>query len=150
MWAVAYSGDAFLGVDGSRVVVESYVVENGKARLAGTGGSEMDGYELKADQIWNPSANLTSILVHGLLMWASGHELPAAAMLYDVGPTGVKRVWKFAAPGLRLLGKEGGLFVIEYHDESRHSENLPATTIDVYSVAFGHETPHRVVHQFLP
>ena len=82
---------------------------------------------------------------------ATGGSFPkAAAMLYGVGPPGVKRVWKFAAPGLRFLGKEDGLFVIEYHDESRHSENLPATTIDAYSVAFGHEIPHRVLHQFLP
>jgi hypothetical protein len=135
---------------GSRVVVESYVIENGTARLAGRGGSEMDGYELRTEQLWNPSANSTSILVYGIFMWASGHELPAAAMLYGVGPTGVRRLWKFAAPGLRLLGQEGGLFVIQYHDERRHSENRPSTAVDAYSFDIGHEIPHRVVHQFLP
>lgn len=148
VWALAYKEDAFHGFGGSRVIVESYVVENGKARLAGRGGTEMDGHDLKAEQIWNPLANSTSILTHGILQWSSGHALPAAAVLYSVSPEGVKTIWKFAAPALQLLGNDGMLFAIEYHDEHRHTENLPSLAVDVYSVDRNSEIPYRVVHQF--
>jgi hypothetical protein len=84
VWVLAYKEDAFYGFGGSRAIVESYVVENGKARLAGRGGAEMDGHDLKAEQILNPLSNSTSILTHGILQWSSGHELPAAAVLYSV------------------------------------------------------------------
>jgi hypothetical protein len=147
VWALAYKEDAFYGFGGSRVIVESYVVENGKARLAGRGGAEMDGHDLKAERIWNPLANSTSILTHGILQWSSGHALPAAAVLYSVSPEGVKTIWKLAAPGLRLLGNDGMLFAIEYHDEHRHTENLPSLTVDVYSVDRNSAIPYRVVHQ---
>jgi hypothetical protein len=106
----------------------------------------MDGHFLTAEQIWNPSPNSTSILTHGILEWSSGHELPAAAVLYSVGPAGVRTLWSFSAPGLRLIGSEPMLFAVEYHDEDRHSKNLPSTAIDVYSV--DREVPYRVVHQF--
>lgn len=149
VWALAYKGDAFPGMGGSRVVVESYAVENGKARLAGRGGSEMDGYDLKAEQIWNPSANSTSILIHGILLWASGHVLPAAASIYAVSPAGVNKLWTLAAPGLNFVGTEDNLFVIAYHDEHRHGDDLPSTAIDVYSVNTGHGIPNRIVHQFI-
>jgi hypothetical protein len=149
VWALCYEGDAFNGLGGSRAVVESYVVENGKARLAGRGGSEMDGYVLNAEQIWNPSPNSTSILTYGVLQWSSGHAPPAAAVLYGVSPAGTKTLWTFVAPGLQLMmGREPQpmLFAIEYQDEECHSQNLPSTAIDVYSV--DHQIPYRVVHQF--
>jgi len=149
VWAVAYAGDASLGMGGSRTVVESYVVANGKARLAGSGGSEMDAYALKAEQISNTSPNSTSILIHGILGWASGHVLPSAATMYAVSPAGVNKLWEFAAPGLQFLGTEESVFVIEYHDEHRHEENLPCTAVDAYSVGNGHEIPYRIVHQFI-
>jgi hypothetical protein len=148
VWVLAYREDTFYGFGGSRAVVESYVVENGKARLAGRGGAEMNGYDVKAEQISNPLANSTSILTHGILQWRSGHELPAAAVLYSVSPAGVKKVWKLAAPGLRLLGNDGILFALEYHDEHRHYKNLPAQAVDVYAVGRNSEIPYRVVHQF--
>jgi len=50
VWAVAYRGDAFPTAGGARSVVEAYVVENGKARLAGRGGREMDGCAMKAER----------------------------------------------------------------------------------------------------
>jgi hypothetical protein len=148
VWALVYREDAFYGSGGSRPVVESYVLENGKARLAGRGGAEMDGYDLKAEHIVKPLANSTSLLTHGVLQWSSGHELPAAAVLYSVGPAGAKKIWKFAAPGLRLLGNDGTLFAIEYHDEHRYYENRNSFAIDVYSVGRNSDIPYRVVHQF--
>jgi hypothetical protein len=148
VWAVAYRGDAYDGLGGSRTVVESYAVESGKARLAGRGGMEMDGYELSAEQIGNPGANSTSILIHGILDWASGHVLPSAAELYSVSPAGVKAIWKLTAPGIQFLGRDGMLFVIEYHDEQRHSKNLPSTAVDAYAIGRDSEIPYRVIHQF--
>lgn len=144
VWALAYKENTFYGFGGSRAVVESYVLENGKARLAGRGGAEMDGYDLKAEQILNPLANSTSLLTHGILQWSSGHELPAAAVLYSAGPAGVKAIWKLAAPGLRLLGNDGTLFAIEYHDEHRHYENRASFAIDVYSVGRNSDIPYRL------
>jgi hypothetical protein len=146
--AIVYSGFAWVGSGGARTAVESYVMESGKARLAGRGGSEMNGYGLAADQIWNPSPNSTSIMVHGVYAWSSGHELPAQAVLYGVSPAGVTALWKLAAPGLRLIGSDGWQFVIEYHDEERHGVNLPPTAFDVYAIDAKHQAPYRVLHQY--
>lgn len=148
VWAVAYRGDVYDGLGGSRTVVESYVVESGKARLAGRSGLETDGYELNAEQIWNPEANSTSILIHGILDWSSGHEHPSAAAPYSVSPAGVKAIWKLTAPGIQFLGKDGLLFVIEYHDEQRHSKNLPSTAVDAYAIGGNSAIPYRVIHRF--
>jgi hypothetical protein len=48
-----------------------------------------------------------------------------------------------------FLGTEDSLFVIAYHDEHRHGENLPSTAVDAYSVGSGHGIPNRIVHQFI-
>ena len=146
VWAICYRGDVYNGFGGARTVVESYVVEEGKARLAGRGGSQMNGYGLSAEQIWNPSAHSTSILTSGVLLWSSGHALPAAVALYGVSPAGVKALWKFSAPGLSLMSN-GEMFAIEYHDENRHAKNLSSTAVDVYYVG-NSEIPYRIIHQF--
>jgi hypothetical protein len=75
--------------------------------------------------------------------------LPAAATIYAVSPAGVNKLWTLAAPGLHFLGTEGSLFVIAYHDEHRHGDNLPSPAIDAYSVGSGHGIPNRIVHQFI-
>ena len=147
VWAIAYQGDAFNGQGGMRVVVESYVVENGKARLAGRGGSEMEEYDFKAEEVLNLAANSTLVLTHGRLQWASGHEIPAKAVLYSVSPAGVKAIWSFASPALRVIGSEGTYFAIAYHDEKLHSQNLPSTVVDVYAVGGKDGIPYRSVQQ---
>jgi hypothetical protein len=120
VWAVVYGGDVHEGMGGSRIVVESYVVENGRARLAGRGGSEISDYALNADQIRNPSPNSVSVLIHGILAWSSGHELPAKAVLYDLGLAGVRTTWQTPVlPGLTAHANATG-FTITYHDEERH------------------------------
>jgi hypothetical protein len=148
VWAVVYEGDIYNGAGGARVVVESYVVEKGKARLAGRGGAEMNGYALRlgGGQIYNPNAGSVSVLTHATAQWSSGHVLPAAAALYAVGPTGVKTLWKLTAPGIEFVGQVDSGFVIQYHDEDRHSANMPSSAIDLYMT--DHETPRRIGHHF--
>ena len=43
-------------------------------------------------------------------------------------------MWKHSAPGIQFLGKDGMLFVIEYHDEQRHGKNVPSTAVDAYAI----------------
>jgi hypothetical protein len=79
------------------------------------------------------------VLVQGLLEWASGHELPAKAILYRVNSAGVHTIWESGTlPGLRLsVGAGQAGFRVEYHDEARHAANYgdPHTTvIDTYVV----------------
>lgn len=148
VWAVCYGDSVWNGMGGLRTVVDSYTVENGRARLAGRGGSEMNGYALTAEQIWNPAENSTSVLTHGIYTWSSGHELPARVVLYGIGAAGVKTLWQFSAPGILVLDSYDMMgFAIRYHDEDRHSKNLPATAFDVYFTGES-EVPYRTVHQF--
>jgi hypothetical protein len=120
VWSVVYRDTLYHGMGGSRILVESYVVENGKARLAGRGGSEMSGYDLNADEIPNPSSNSVSVLIHGILEWSNGHQFPGKAILYDVGPAGVQTAWQTPMLlGLTAHPDPTGFTVI-YHDEERH------------------------------
>jgi hypothetical protein len=147
VWAVVYNEDAHYGLGGSRIVIDSYSVEKGKARLAGRGGSEMDGYALEAESVYSPSLSSITILIHGRLGWASGHELPAGAVLYGVNQTGVRALWTLNAPGLVFVGRVAAGFVIQYHDEERHAANLPDTALDVYIT--NQEPPRRAVHEYI-
>jgi hypothetical protein len=147
VWGVAYMAYAAPGMGGSRIVVESYVVEAGKARLAGRAGSEMNGQVLKAEPIWNPLSNSLSIFGYGTFLMGSGHVLPSAAVLYTVSPVGVRAVWKFNSPGIEFGGSVGDGFSIYYHDEKRDQKNLPHDGYDVYSI--GEDgVPKRVVHRY--
>lgn len=148
VWALVYSQNAYEGSGGERTVVESYVVENGKARLAGRAGGERDGYVLNAEKIWNPLPNSISILVYGIYAWSSGHELPAAAHVFSISPSGVRTIWSFGGPGFRLIGVSDALFAFRYHDEQRHQQNLPSDVVDVYAVTKS-EIPFRAAHQVL-
>ncbi|SRR5712691_373168 len=134
VWAVVYGGAAYYGMGGSRIVVESYVVENGKARLAGRGGSEMSGFDLNADELQNRSPNSVSVLIHGILEWSNGHQFPGKAILYDVGPAGVQTAWQTPTlPGLTAHPDASG-FTVTYHDEERHQAGLrDASVTDTYS-----------------
>jgi hypothetical protein len=134
VWAVVYGGAAYYGMGGSRIVVESYVAENGKARLAGRGGAEMSGFDLNADELRTPSPNSFSLLIHGILEWSNGHQFPGKAVLYDVGLAGVKTEWQTPTlPGLTAHPDATG-FTVTYHDEERHQAGFrDASVTDSYS-----------------
>jgi hypothetical protein len=121
---------------GRRIIVESYVVEDGKARLAGQGGAEMTGYDLNADVLPGGPPNSVSVLIHGILEWSGGHQFPGKAVLYDVGPAGIGTAWESPMlPGL-TAHPEGGGFTVTYHDEERHLQTglRDASVTDTYSL----------------
>jgi hypothetical protein len=135
VWAIVYGDALYYGMGGRRIIVESYVVERGKARLAGRGGSEMTGYDLNADEMRSPSPNSVSVLIHGILEWSGGHQFPGKAILYEVGPAGVQTAWESPMlPGL-TAHPEGAGFTITYHDEERHVQTgaRDASVTDTYS-----------------
>jgi hypothetical protein len=135
VWAIVYGDALYYGMGGRRIIVESYVVDRGKARLAGRGGSEMTGYDLNADEMRSPSPNSVSILIHGILEWSGGHQFPGKAILYDVGPAGVQTAWESPMlPGL-TAHPEGAGFTVIYHDEERHVQAgvRDASVTDTYS-----------------
>lgn len=137
--AIAYREWAYGGIGGARTVVECYVVERGRARLAGRGGAEMSGYGLSIHEILNPPSNSLFILIQGRLEWASGHELPAKATLYAVNHAGVQTIWESKMlPGLDVSTRPGHAeFRVQYHDEERHLAKFddPHTTlVETYAV----------------
>jgi hypothetical protein len=133
VWAVAYQEWTHAGMGGARTVVDCYVVERGRARLAGRGGAEMSGYGLSIHEILIPSSNSLFILIQGRLEWASGHELPAKATLYAVNHAGIQTIWESKMlPGLDVSTRpDHAEFSVRYHDEARHQANFqdPHTTV---------------------
>jgi hypothetical protein len=148
VWAVAYRLEARYGIGGARTIVDSFVVESGKARLVGAGGVEMNGQRLTADPIRDPMPNSILILGHGIISWTSGHNLPSQAVLYRVNVDGVKSIWRFNSPSIEFEGSNGNGFAISYHDEHRHEKNLPSSAYDVYAIPTDGSVPQRVVHKY--
>lgn len=140
IWGVTYSDPHHQGFMGDRVVVESYVVNQGKARLAGRGGSELDGVSMQADRMSNLHPAL-AVLIHGVVEWSSGHALPCKAALYSIDETGVHLTWKIDAASLQILpDPSGDAFTLMYHDEKLHqsSSDLSLTSIvEVYVIVPG-------------
>ncbi len=129
MFSVVYDGEVYIGSGGARIVVESYVLDKGKARLAGRGGSELNGVEGGAQQVDNDE-----LLVQGQFTWASGHVLPYEAALYRVSEAGVRLVWKNpdeAQYDMRATVFGGNLFV-EYRDPPHETAYSLAYGLDVY------------------
>ena len=140
IWGVTYSDPHHVGFMGNRIVVESYVVNQGKARLAGRGGSELNGVSMHADRIWNSLPGL-GVLIHGVVEWSSGHALPCKAALYSIDETGVHLIWRIDAASLRVLpDPSGDAFALMYHDEERHQstgEFALSSVVEVYEVLPG-------------
>jgi hypothetical protein len=139
IWGVAYEVPLYDGWGGNRIIVDSFVVDQQrKARLTGRGGFEMSGFELGAFEVPNLSHDALSVMIYGMWPWSSGHSLPGKAILYSVNPGGVQALWQTPIlPGLEAarvpLGPDS--FMIQYHDESRHTLKLPDDrTIDTYRV----------------
>lgn len=118
LWGINYSGTHINAFGGNRIVVESYVVREGKATLAGRGGSELDGFNMQAQRIFLGESTL-GVVIHGIFEWSSGHVLPAKAVLYEISETGVRKIWERAEPQLRIIATSDG-FILTYHDERRH------------------------------
>jgi hypothetical protein len=129
VFSVVYKGDACVGVGCARTVIDVYVIDQGKVRLAGRGGSELNGIDGGAQQVGADEA-----LIQGQVLWASGHVLPYKAVLYRVSETGVKTVWQSPiTPGLSAT-VFGEHLLVEYHDEKRDTHFNDPKLLDVYSL----------------
>jgi hypothetical protein len=140
IWGVTYSDPHHLGLMGDRIMVESYVVNQGKAHLAGRGGSELDGVSMQADRMFNLKPAL-AVLIHGVVEWSSGHALPCKAALYSIDDTGVHLTWKINTASLKILPDPNGeAFTLMYHDEKRHQstgEFSLTSVVEVYVIVPG-------------
>jgi hypothetical protein len=129
-----------MGFMGDRIVVLSYVVNHRKARLAGRGGSELNGVSMHADRMWNPGRG-PAVLINGVVEWSSGHALPCKAALYSIDETGVHLIWKIESASLQVLPDPGGeAFTLIYHDERRHQSSGDVgltTVVEIYMVRPG-------------
>jgi hypothetical protein len=139
VWAVVYRDDATLGVGGSRITIDSFVVDRGTATLAKRGGSEMSGHALNVYEMRSPSADQITVLLHGRVEWASGHELPARAILYGVSQSGVANLWDSKVlPGLEVsLTTDQTGFKVQHHDEAAHQLDWASphtTVVDTYEL----------------
>jgi hypothetical protein len=138
-FSVVYVSSVCPGFGCSRMVIESYAIDQGKVRLAGRGGSEMNGVEARAQQV-----GTDELLIQGQVTWESGHVLPFKAALYRANEAGVKALWQTSKPALNAAVFEGHLFV-EYHDENRDSGFNDPRRLDVYSLDNG--VPRLVFHR---
>jgi hypothetical protein len=137
MFAVVYDGQVYAGLGGARIVIESYALDKGEARLAGRGGSELNGIEMRESRGGAQQVGTDELLVQGQYTWASGHVLPFRAALFRVSETGVQTAWvPPITPGLRAT-VFGGHLLVEYHDEKLDNGHDPDTRLDVYSLDNG-------------
>jgi hypothetical protein len=135
VFKVVYPGDAWHGWDGARVVVESYVLDHGKAKLAGRLGRELDGTGAGAQPL-----GLDELLIQGGVMWSSGANLPYKAALYRVNESGVSLVWQSGMLRGMTATVFGQYLLVNYVDEKA----VPAGgakgfiwALDVYSLDDG-------------
>jgi hypothetical protein len=137
VFSIVDDGAVCYGIDCARIVVESYALDHGKARLAGRGGSEMNGIVMQEARGGAEQVGADELLVQGQRTWASGHVLPFKVALYRVSETGVQTVWQTPiTPGV-IATVFGGHLMVEYHDEELDSEHKPDTRLDVYSLDNG-------------
>ena len=140
VFSVVYGGDVCLGSGCARIVVESYVIDHGKARLSGRGGAELNGIEGRAQQV-----GTDELLVQGQYAWASGHVLPYGAALYRVSDGGVSTVWQAPITPELSASVFGGHLLVQYYDEKRNNFRNYPLSLDVYSLDEG--VPKLVFHR---
>jgi hypothetical protein len=138
-FTVVYDSDICLGAC-HRTVVESYVLDQGKVRLAGRGGSEMKDIFCSAEEV-RPD----EVLVQGMLQNASGHALPYRVALYRVNEAGVKMVWQSPVRGEQFATTFAGHLLVEYRDQEHETAYSLAYRMDVYFLEGG--VPNLVYHR---
>jgi hypothetical protein len=133
VFSVVYDDAACPGSGCDRVVIESYVLDHGKVRLAGRGGAEINGIDGRAQQVESDE-----LLVQGLLTWSSGRKLPFKAALYRVTDSGVKMVWQTPIEAdLDASYFQEHLFVEHYDFNRETGPTSNPRDLDVYSLDNG-------------
>jgi hypothetical protein len=94
-FVVAYQINlGFMGPKGSITVLESYVVEDGKAKRSAAGGGEFDAYNTNFEmvqQFFNPVE--IWVLTWGMVNGASGRGLRGRAAVYRISTDSVTIAW---------------------------------------------------------
>jgi hypothetical protein len=125
--------EVFLGINGiggSASIINSYVLADGKAHLAGTGGAEMSGINLHGEVLLGTPDSVT-ILASGTVYGSNG--IPAArAAVYRADTTGVHTVWVSAfRSGLRAVSPNAGEWIIVFVDRNRYQRSPPVKRLNV-------------------
>jgi hypothetical protein len=120
----------FYGIGGSASIINSYLLADGEARLAGTGGAEMSGINLHGEVLLGTVDSIT-ILTSGTVYGSNG--IPTArAAIYRADTTGVHTVWVSAfRSGLRAVSPNAGEWIIIFVDRNRYEVNPPAKRLNV-------------------
>jgi hypothetical protein len=104
LWAVAYA--VWLGMHGpggTGVVIDSYVSESGRTRLAGRQDSDYSGYDLKVDWLFSPGK--ISLLAYGGMAGSNGLGNWKVSV-YFCDNEGVHPVWQTSdLLGLTAVGR---------------------------------------------
>ncbi len=135
VFSIVYDGHVWSGVGGARTVIESYVLDHGKAERAGRLGRELDGIGGGVARVVGDE-----LLFYGLLEWSSGANLPYEADLYRVNESGVSLVWASGILRGMTASVLGQYLLVNYVDEKA----VPASSakgfvwaLDVYSLDDG-------------
>lgn len=108
----------FHGIGGTGIVIDSYVTENGKTRLAGRGGGELSGHILTAEHV-SSSPSSIKLLGHGRLTGSNGVGTWRAAV-YNVDRQGVHTLWQTMLLGGMEAHSDGNRIIVQYIDRDRY------------------------------
>jgi len=143
VWAIAYV--VWLGVHGSGgtgAVVESYVWNDGRTRLAGRRDSDFSGYGLEVDWLVVGIPHI-GLLAYGRLSGSNGLGT-WRAVVYSCSPQGVQAVWQSPlVPGLTAVARDHLIALRYAHPEEGRASTAAGWTYEVYAVGenWGAEPP---------
>ena len=134
VWAIAYV--VWLGVHGpggTGAVVESYVWNDGRTRLAGRRDSDLSGYGLTVDWLAADTPHI-GLLAYGRLSGSNGLGT-WKAVVYSCDSQGVQAVWQTPlVPGLTAVARDD-LIALKYaHPQEGRASTAAGWTYEVYAV----------------
>jgi hypothetical protein len=144
LWAVAYA--VWLGTHGpggTGVVIDSYVWEPGRTRLAGRQDSDYSGYSLNADWLFS-GPDKVSLLAYGGMSGSNGLGNWKASV-YSCDKEGVHRVWQTSdLRGLTAVGRRELITLRHARPCQGAASSACAWTYEVYTFEPGTSKPPTV------
>jgi len=135
---VAYSlSSGFMGPHGNTTVIESYLWENGKARLVASGGREFDAHSFHTQQVaWYTRPYEYSVLVWGQMINQNGRCISGKAAVYRVTLDSVSPVWQSSPAACNLSAHANSLgWEVDYGDRKLvYGDDPHPRFFDVYAV----------------
>lgn len=149
-FVVAYQlGLGFMGPSGSITTIESYFVDNGKARRAACAGSEFAAYVVNfqmVQQFFKPSPEIW-VLAWGTVEGASGRGLHGRATVYRASADSVTIAWDEDSQDNLTAQTNAIGWEVNYADNKLLYGNGPKPYFfDVYEIDYQKRTFSRVVH----